>query len=320
MFYNTIKEKMRQITNTILMIQPVAFRYNEQTAVNNYYQQVLDGLSSDQIQKNALSEFNNFADKLRSKCIDVVIVEDTKAPDTPDSIFPNNWVSFHESGNVAIYPMCAENRRDERRDDILDILVDNYNFEINYIKDFTEFEDHDKYLEGTGSMVLDRENKICYAAISVRTDEQAVLQWCDVFNYTPVCFTSNQDVDGERREIYHTNVMMCVADKYAIICLDTIDDKDERKWIKCSLEDSGKEIIEITEDQKHRFAGNMLQLMGDEKYLVMSKSAHESLTEDQIERIERYNPIISSSLDTIESCGGGSARCMMSEIFLPKKK
>ena len=320
MFYNTIKEKMRQITNTILMIQPVAFRYNEHTAINNYYQQVLDGLSSDQIQKNALSEFNNFVDKLRSNGIDVIIVEDTKTPDTPDSIFPNNWVSFHESGNVAIYPMCAENRRDERRDDILDILVDNYNFEINYIKDFTEFEDHDKYLEGTGSMVLDRENKICYAAISVRTDEQAVLQWCDVFNYTPVCFTSNQDVNGERREIYHTNVMMCVADKYAIICLETIDDKDERKWIKSTLEETGKEIIEITEEQKNRFAANMLQLMGDKKYLVMSKSAHEILTEDQIERIEKHNPIISSSLDTIESCGGGSARCMMAEVFLPKQK
>ena len=320
MFYNTIKEKMRQITNTILMIQPVAFRYNEQTAINNYYQKVLDGLSSDQIQKNALSEFNNFVDKLRSKGIDVVIVEDTKTPDTPDSIFPNNWVSFHESGNVAIYPMCAENRRDERRDDILDILVDNYNFEINYVKDFTEFENHNKFLEGTGSMVLDRENKMCYASISIRTDEQAVLQWCDVFNYTPICFTSNQDVEGERREIYHTNVMMCVADKYAIICLETIDDKDERKWIKSTLEETGKEIIEITEEQKHRFAGNMLQLMGDEKYLVMSKSAFESLTESQIERIEKYNPIISSSLDTIEACGGGSARCMMSEIFLPKQK
>ena len=320
MFYNAIKEKMKQITNTILMIQPVVFRYNEQTAVNNYYQQVLDGLSSDQTQKNALSEFNNFVDKLRSKGIDVVIVEDTKTPDTPDSIFPNNWVSFHESGNVAIYPMCAENRRDERREDILDILVDNYNFEINYVKDFTEFEDHNKYLEGTGSMVLDRENKMCYASISVRTDEQAVLQWCDVFNYTPICFTANQDVEGERKEIYHTNVMMCVADKYVIICLDTIDDKDEKKWLKGSLEDSGKEIIEITEDQNHRFAGNMLQLMGDEKYLVMSKSAYDSLTEIQIEKIEKYNPIISSSLDTIEACGGGSARCMMAEIFLPKQK
>lgn len=320
MLNNAIKKKMKQITNNIMMIKPVAFRYNEQTAVNNYYQKVLDNLTPEQTQENALSEFNNFVKILEEKSINVIVIEDTKTPDTPDSIFPNNWVSFHESGNIALYPMCAENRRDERREDIFDILVDDYNFEINYLKDFTEFENHDKFLEGTGSMVLDRENKICYAAISVRTDEQAVLQWCDVFGYTPVCFAANQDVEGERMEIYHTNVMMCVADKYAIVCLDTVDYSDERRWLKSSLEGSGKEIIEITEDQKHRFAGNMLQLLGDEKYLVMSKSAHESLSNEQIDKIERYNPIISSSLDTIEACGGGSARCMMAEIFLPIQK
>ena len=320
MFNNATKKKMKQITNNIMMIEPVAFRFNEQTAVNNYYQKVLDNLTPDQTQQNALSEFNIFVSILRDKGVNVVVIKDTKSPDTPDSIFPNNWVSFHESGNIALYPMCAENRREERREDIFDDLVDDYNFEINYMKDFTEFEDHNKFLEGTGSMVLDRENKICYAAISVRTDEQAVLQWCDVFDYTPVCFTANQQVDGERMAIYHTNVMMCIADKYAIVCLETIDNKQERKWMRGSLEGSGKEIIEITETQKHRFAGNMLQLMGDEKYLVMSTSAHESLTSDQIDRIEKYNPIISSSLDTIEVCGGGSARCMMAEIFLPKQK
>ena len=320
MLNNAIKKKMKQVTNNIMMIKPVAFRYNEQTAVNNYYQKVLDNLTPEQTQENALSEFNNFVKILEEKGINVIVIEDTKTPDTPDSIFPNNWVSFHESGNIALYPMCAENRRDERREDIFDILVDDYNFEINYLKDFTEFENHDKFLEGTGSMVLDRENKICYAAISARTDEQAVLQWCDVFGYTPVCFAANQDVEGERMEIYHTNVMMCVADKYAIICLDTVDDSDERIWLKSSLEESGKEIIQITEDQKHRFAGNMLQLMGDEKYLVMSKSAYDSLTEIQIEIIEKYNPIIFSSLDTIESCGGGSARCMIAEVFLPIQK
>ena len=319
MFYHAITKKMKQITDTILMIEPIAFRYNEQTAVNNYYQQVLDGLSPDQTQKKALSEFNTFVDVLREKGINVIVVKDTLNPDTPDSIFPNNWVSFHESGNIALYPMYADNRRDERREDILDVLVDDYNFKINYIKDFTEFEDHDKFLEGTGSMVLDRENRICYAAISVRTDEQAVLQWCDVFDYTPVCFTATQDVDGERMEIYHTNVMICVADKYAVVCLDTVDDKEERKWLRSSLEVTRKEVIEISEEQKHRFAGNMLQLMGDEKYLVMSTSAYNSLTEDQITKIEKYNPIISSSLDTIEACGGGSARCMMAEVFLPKE-
>jgi len=319
MFYPATKKKMKQITNTILMMEPVAFRYNEQTAANNYYQQILDNLTPEQIQEKALSEFTDFVNILREKGVDVIVIKDTVNPDTPDSIFPNNWVSFHEDGVVAFYPMYAENRRDERREDILDVLVDDHDFKVKYIKDFTKFEEKAKYLEGTGSMVLDRENKLCYASISIRTDEQAVLQFCDEFDYTPVCFTSNQEVDGERMEIYHTNVMMCIADKYAIVCLDTVDDKEERKWLKSSLEDSGKEIIEITEEQKHRFAGNMLQLMGDEKYLVMSKSAHESLTQDQIERIEKYNSIISSSLDTIEACGGGSARCMMAEIFLPKK-
>lgn len=320
MFYHAIKEKMKQITNTVLMIEPISFGFNNQTAKNNYYQKVLDGLSAKNIQEKALVEFNVFVNLLRSKGINVIVIQDDKNTDTPDAIFPNNWVSFHESGNIAIYPMYAKNRRHERREDLLDILVNDYNFEIGCIKDFTEFEDHDKYLEGTGSMVLDRENKICYAAISIRTDEQAVLQWCDVFNYTPVCFTANQEVDGERKAIYHTNVLMCIADKYVIICLDSIDDKNERKKVKDSLEGSGKEIIEIKENQKNRFAGNMLQLIGDYKYLVMSKSAYDSLTESQIERIEKYNQIIYSSLDTIEACGGGSARCMMAEIFLSKQK
>ena len=168
-------------------------------------------------------------------------------------------------------------------------------------------------------MVLDRENKICYAAISVRTDKQSVLQWCDVFDYIPVCFKANQDVGRERKEIYHTNVMMCIANKYAVVCLDAVDDKEERKWLRSSIELSGKEVIEISEEQKNRFAGNMLQLMGDKEYLIMSDSAHKSLMKDQIIRIEKYNPIVSITLDTIEACGGGSARCMMAEVFLPKE-
>ena len=310
---------MKQITNSIMMIKPVGFRYNEQTAVNNYYQKVLDNLSVEQTQENALNEFNAFVEKLKNAGVNVIIVEDTKTQDTPDSIFPNNWVSFHSSGTVGLYPMYAENRRDERREDIFDILVDEYGFEIDEIKDFTEFEEHDKFLEGTGSMVLDRENKICYAAISIRTDEIAVMQFCEEFGYRPVCFTANQDIEGERMAIYHTNVMMCVADKFAVICLNTIDDVLERENIVENLKESGKEIIEITEEQNHRFAGNMLQLMGDKPYLVMSNSAYESLTESQIKAIKKHCPIIYSSLDTIEACGGGSARCMMAEIFLPKK-
>lgn len=311
---------MKQITNTIMMIKPVGFRFNEQTAVNNYYQQVLDNLSPEQTQNNALTEFNAFVEKLRAVGVNVIVVEDTKNPDTPDSIFPNNWVSFHADGMIGLYPMCAENRRDERREDIFDALVDEHGFAIEGIKDFTEFEDHDKFLEGTGSMVLDRENKICYAAISIRTDEIAVMQFCEEFGYRPVCFTANQDVGGERMAIYHTNVMMCVADKFAVICLDTIDNEAEREHVIETLQETNKEIIEISEEQKHRFAGNMLQVMGDKPYLVMSNSAYSSLTEDQKNAIEKHCPILYSSLDTIEACGGGSARCMMAEVFLPKQK
>jgi hypothetical protein len=311
---------MKQITNSIMMIKPVGFRYNEQTAVNNYYQQVLDNLSDEQTQEKALNEFNTFVDKLRNISVNVVVIEDTEHPDTPDSIFPNNWVSFHNNAMIGLYPMCAENRRDERREDIFDTLVDEYGFKIEGIKDFTEFEEHDKYLEGTGSMVLDHVNKICYAAISIRTDEIAVMQFCEEFGYRPICFTANQDVEGERMAIYHTNVMMCVADNFVVICLDTIDNEAEREYVLETLTETGKEIIEITEAQKHRFAGNMLQVMGDKPYLVMSKSAYISLTEQQKIDIEKNCPILYSSLDTIEACGGGSARCMMAEIFLPKQK
>jgi hypothetical protein len=318
MFYFTTKKKMSQITKHILMIQPVSFRFNEETAVNNYYQKVLDGVTPEKTQDLALAEFNDFVDKLRAKDVNVVVIEDTKEPDTPDSIFPNNWVSFHSDASIGLYPMCAENRRTERREDIFDVLVDEHGFKIEEIKDFTQFEEYDKYLEGTGSMILDRENKLCYAAISVRTDEQAVLQFCDVFGYQPVCFTANQTVNKQRLAIYHTNVMMCVADRFVVICLDSIDDEEEKKNVIDHLKKTDKEIIEISEEQKHHFAGNMLQVMGDQPYLVMSDSAYHSLSKDQIEKIENYCPIIHSSIDTIEACGGGSARCMMAEIFLPK--
>lgn len=313
------KTVMKQMTNNILMIKPVSFRYNEQTATNNYYQQVLDDFSSDQAQRRALLEFNHFVDKLQDAGVNVIVVEDTKEFDTPDSIFPNNWISFHANSMVVIFPMCAENRRNERRKDILDVLVNNHSFMVREIKDFTKFERYDKYLEGTGSMVLDREHKICYAAISMRTDKDIVMHFCEEFDYLPVCFTANQDVNGERMAIYHTNVMMCVADKFAVICLDSIDDKSQRDYVISILLKTGKQIIEITEEQKYRFAGNMLQVMGDKPYLVMSTSAFSSLTDTQKRTITEYCPIIHSSLDVIESCGGGSARCMMAEIFLPKE-
>lgn len=311
---------LQQSTSHILMIRPVSFRMNEQTAVNNYYQKVLDGLTPELTQKSALREFDDFVKKLRSEEINVIVVQDTTFPDTPDSIFPNNWMSFHEDGRAALYPMFAPNRRQERRDDVFDMLMDDYGFNITELVDFTEFEEHDKFLEGTGSIVLDRVNRIAYAALSQRTDLKAFEHFLEEFGYKGISFSANQDVKGQRLPIYHTNVMMCIADQYAVLCSATIDDPTERQTVLDSLRKAGKEIIEITEDQKHRFAGNMLQvrtLKGQSK-LVMSDSAYQSLTPDQIATLTKYNPIIHVNIDTIEACGGGSARCMMAEIFLPK--
>ena len=310
----------RQTTSTLLMIRPVGFRMNEQTAVNNYYQKVLDGLSPEKVNEAAIQEFDRFMGVLESKGINVISIQDTPNPDTPDSIFPNNWVSFHHDGRVALYPMFAENRRLERREDIFDDLKNHYGFEINEIIDFTEFEDHNKYLEGTGSMILDRYNRIAYAAISERTDRRAFELFCEVFDYVGVVFEAFQSVGEERKPIYHTNVMMCIANHFAIVCLDAIDDAEEREMVSQTFRDSGKEIISISEEQTQRFAGNMLEVANSEgkSYLVMSTSAFEALNTEQKERIEKHSEIIHSSLDTIEACGGGSARCMMAEVFLPK--
>jgi hypothetical protein len=311
---------MKQTTNAILMIRPVAFRMNEQTAVNNYYQKVLDGLSPETVNAKAQEEFDTFVNKLRMVGVDVTVVEDTLNPDTPDSIFPNNWISFHENGDVALYPMFAENRRQERREDVLDILEDK-GFVINEIMDYTSAEDDGYFLEGTGSILLDRENDKAYCALSPRADEELFIEFCEDFEYTPVIFEAFQTVNGERKLIYHTNVMMCLGETFAVICADCIDDKKERKMVLDSLRGDEKEVILITEDQVNNFAGNMLEVKGtdDRRYLVMSKSAHQSLTKKQIAQIEEHVTILSSSLDTIEVCGGGSARCMMAEIFLPKE-
>ena len=311
---------MKQITNSILMIRPVAFRMNEQTAVNNYYQKVLDGLTPANVNAKAQEEFDTFVQKLKMVGVDVTVVDDTLTPDTPDSIFPNNWISFHENGDVAMYPMFAENRRAERREDILDLLEDK-GFQLNDIVDYTSAEEDDIFLEGTGSLVLDRANGKAYCALSPRADEELMIEFCEDFDMGPVIFEAFQTVDGERKLIYHTNVMMCLGETFAVICADCIEDKSERKQVLQSLKEDGKEIILITEAQVNNFAGNMLQLKGtdDKSYLVMSKSAHESLTKAQITTIEKHATILSSSLDTIEACGGGSARCMMAEIFLPKK-
>lgn len=311
---------MHQTTNTILMIRPISFRMNEQTAINNYFQVDLD-LKNAEINLKALREFDIFVEKLRSEGVNVVVEQDDKLMDTPDSIFPNNWVSFHENGDVAMYPMFAENRRKERREEVF-LGLEKHGFKIENIVDYSSAEDDDYFLEGTGSIVLDRVNRKAYCALSPRADEELFIEFCEDFEYTPVVFIANQTVGGKRLPIYHTNVMMCLAETFAVICLDCIDDKHDRKNVVKHLKKDKKDIIEITEAQMANFAGNMLQVRGkdDKRILVMSKSAHQSLTSMQISRISMHCDILYSDLETIETCGGGSARCMMAEVFLPKEK
>jgi len=307
-----------QVTNTILMIRPVNFRMNEQTAVNNYFQEELK-VSMASVNTKAQEEFDAFVKVLRDKRVNVIVVEDTKVPDTPDSIFPNNWVSFHQNGTVGLYPMFAENRRNERREDVLERL-ESEGFQIENIMDYTSAEEENLFLEGTGSLLIDRVDQIVYCALSARAEEELIIEFCEDFDCLPVIFTANQTVDGKRLPIYHTNVMMCLAETFSVICLDTIDDKKEKKNVLHHLKESGKEIIDITENQMHHFAGNMLQVLGadDKRYLVMSSQAYDSLNTSQITAIEKHCEILHSSLETIETCGGGSARCMMAEVFLPK--
>lgn len=312
---------MQQTTNTILMVRPVNFRMNEQTAVNNYYQKDIDDVLPDTINTKAQKEFDTFVEKLRVIGVQVIVVKDKMETDTPDSIFPNNWVSFHENGDVGLYPMFAENRRKERREDILE-TIEKEGFLINNIIDYTSAEEEQVFLEGTGSIILDRANRKAYCALSPRADEDLFIEFCEDFEYSPVIFTSYQTVDGARKPIYHTNVMMCIAETFAVICLSSIDDKKERKNVIKHLKEDGKEVIDITETQLNNFAGNMLQVKGDNdvRYLIMSQAAYDSLTKAQIKQIEKHCNILSSSLETIETCGGGSARCMMAEVFLPKSK
>ncbi|RXK62176.1 amidinotransferase [Lacibacter luteus] len=302
-----------QTTSHILMIKPVAFDFNAETAVNNAFQQ--KG-SNNGAQQKAEAEFDGFVQKLTAAGIDVTVVQDTAVPHTPDSIFPNNWISFHNDGTIILYPMYAVNRRAERKQHVLDAVE--AKFAVKNKLDFTHTESEDHFLEGTGSMVLDREHKIAYACLSPRTDETVFEDWCRTMHYTPCSFYS---VDENGGEIYHTNVMMCVADKYVVICLDSIRDTTERNHIRSTIINSGKQLIEISYSQMNRFAGNMLQVQNKngQPYLVMSSQAYHSLTAEQVEQLESYNPIIHSDLTTIETNGGGSARCMMAEVFLPLK-
>ena len=309
---------MKQITNTILMIRPVAFRMNEETAVNNYFQEELN-LKNTEINTKAQEEFDAFVAKLRGVGVNVIVENDVLEQDTPDSIFPNNWVSFHQNGTVGLYPMFAENRRRERREEIINRL-EAEGFQIEGFMDYTEAEDEGYFLEGTGSLLLDRVHGKAYCAISPRAHEELIVEFCEDFEMDPVIFTANQTHKNQREQIYHTNVMMALAENFAVICLDTIDDKHEKKNVVKHLKETKKEIIEITEAQMHQFAGNMLQVIGanNQKYMVMSEAARTSLRSDQVKAIQKHCKILSSDISTIETCGGGSARCMLAEVFLPK--
>jgi len=309
---------MKQSTNSILMIRPNNFGYNEETALDNHYQN--QGSLEMDSNENAQKEFDNMVFNLRQNGISVYVFQDDDINYTPDSIFPNNWISFHENGDVGLYPMYAENRRLERRPEVIRFLEDE-GFNIDNIVDYSSAESENKFLEGTGSMILDRENRIAYCSISKRSNEDLFIEFCEDFEFTPVLFNSYQSVGDKRLPIYHTNVMMCVATNYVVICLDSIDDKKQRKNVSNFINESGKKLIEISENQVESFAGNMLELLNDkgDSILVMSKSAENSLSEIQKNSIKKYSKIISSNINTIEVCGGGSARCMMAEIFLPKK-
>ncbi len=296
------------------MVRPSSFRTNTQTLQNNHFQKISD--SSDEIiLQKTLIEFDNLVNKIRSYGIPVTVFQDDLIFDTPDSIFPNNWISFHTEKKIVLYPMYAENRRLERNENIIK-KVESTGVIIDTILDYTKAELNNQFLEGTGSMVLDRKNKKAYASISERTSEILLDEFCDEFNYMPIVFESYQNHGNRSYLIYHTNVMMCVADKYSVICLESIKSEDEKKKVKQSLIDDGKEIIEISSKQLDCFSGNMIELIYNKKsYLVMSETAFKSLNENQLSSINNYSEIIYSNVDTIESCGGGSVRCMIAEVF-----
>lgn len=302
-----------QHTSHLLMIKPVKFDFNAETAVNNSFQLRAEDTA---VQEKALTEFENFIALLRSHGMDVTVIEDTPDPHTPDSVFPNNWVSFHSDGTVCLYPMFAVNRRLERKQHVLDAI--GRKFCIQQTIDLSSHEADQVFLEGTGSMVLDRDNKIAYACLSPRTDKKLLQEFCDRLNYRAASFTS---VDNKNQPIYHTNVMMCVADEYVVICLDSISYPAEKEAVVNTINQTGKQIIEISLAQMNHFAGNMLQVHNavGEKFLVMSTQAYHSLKPLDIQAIEQFNPIIHSDITTIETNGGGSARCMIAEIFLPLK-
>jgi len=297
----------------ILMVRPYQFYFNQQTAANNFFQSNFNIENSNEL---AIAEFDVMVAQLRAHQIKVNVVQDTKDPSTPDAIFPNNWISTHAGGTLCLYPMYAENRRAERKSTVLDFLYSNY--KIQNVLDLTDLEKEGKFLEGTGSMVLDHQNKIAYGCLSERLDKEAFTNWCDKMQFNPIAFKA---VDDKAQPIYHTNVLMCMGNQFVVICLESIPNELEKQMLLESFLQTNKEVITISQDQLNHFAGNMLQVfdMHEKPHLIMSEQAHASLHPAQIKSLEKYNPILPISIPTIEALGGGSTRCMMAEIHLINK-
>ena len=297
----------------ILMVRPYQFYFNQQTAANNFFQSNVNIENANEL---AIAEFDAMVEKLRAHQIKVNVVQDTKDPSTPDSIFPNNWVSTHEGGTLCLYPMFAQNRRAERKLSVIDFLESNY--QIQNTLDLTDFEKEGIFLEGTGSMVLDHQNKLAYGCLSERLDKNAFYEWCDKMQFKAIAFKA---VDDKAQPIYHTNVMMCMGDQFVVICLDSIPNEKEKQMLVDSFDQTNKEVITISQDQLNHFAGNMLQVfdINEKPHLIMSEQAHTSLDPAQVKSLEKYNPILPISIPTIEALGGGSTRCMMAEIYLINK-
>lgn len=302
---------MAQVTTHVLMIRPLAFGYNAETASNNAFQHKPGDDRSAQVAEEAAKEFDRFSQLLQYEGIDVTVLNDSTEPKKPDAVFPNNWISFHDDGTIVTYPMFSPLRRKERRDELISQIAAKFRF-----RDWIHLEDSERvhqYLEGTGSMVLDRVAKIAYACISERTDKQLLTDWCDRMGYTPHTFHAISN----GKPIYHTNVMMAIASDVAVVCLECIPDEKERMALLQSLSE-GHKVVRITDAQVQSFAGNMLALKNNrgEELMVMSSRALQSLTDEQRNAIEEYCRIVASPINTIEDIGGGSARCMIAEIFL----
>lgn len=306
-----------QTTSHILMVRPANFGFNPETAENNFYQQ-RDEREADEINKIAQQEFDGFVSLLQDKGIDVLVIEDTDLPIKTDAIFPNNWFSTHQDGKILLYPMFSPNRRLERRKDIIEILIQK-GFRISEIVDLTFFEQDNQFLEGTGSLILDRINKVAYACRSQRTHKTPLGYFGNLMGFEVVDFDATQVVNGILSPIYHTNVMMHIGTEIAVVCLESIPLASEKLKVQEYLEKTGKKMIPITAKQKFQFAGNMLEIQNNlgSKFTIMSDSAFQSLGDVQINTIKRYTEIIVPKIPTIEKIGGGSVRCMMAEIFLP---